>query len=454
MTKLKLLFEVVVIMFGISAFSRLLPYTLTLTLPPITSVNFGAAVGGAMDRRERQMYLEKLRQPHMGYRVAEDGAWVWSFSVDPMHDIIDAPTGPAVEICELLGIPFARLRFALPDELVSWDMPTALGRTYGMSRSGWESAATDLKEKLPSFFGSFRRSRSSRSSQMDPTAVEEAARAHQDMLTMEEFVGTAVVLAFLQVAALMPVAQLEERDSAAARHFDGVTTAFGRDFSTTRVDFITLLSPGILNMEKKWMPRARLWRLILSQSTKGYWYAPVQAAVLPICAHAFAFRDASTTTALVLEARTSEEVDVLPKTLFMKVVDVFRGLMESNADAEAAGDDAGTADGRHEQDDSDELYEMRESSSSAVEEATRIRRNSQPRLPATDCPLTCSVAAISGAMPPALNKLLKAGQLFSAVKVRRVWTTMCCISVLERLNVCWVWGDGDLYAPVERCVRG
>ena len=175
-------------------------------------------------------------------------------------------------------------------------MSVALGRTFGLSKSGWENTAADLKEKLPSLFGSFRRSRTRRLSQLDPAVVEEMEKARHAMLTMEEFVGTAVralahrrclllhsharplfgcpqiVLAFLQVAALMPVAQLAERGSAAARHFDGVRTAFGRDFNTTRVDFVTLLSPGILNMATKWLPRARLWRLILSQSTTGYWY--------------------------------------------------------------------------------------------------------------------------------------------------------------------------------------
>ena len=109
-------------------------------------MNVGAAVGGIMDRRERRLYLERLRQPHMGYRVAKNGAWLWSFSVDPMRDVIDAPKGPAVEICELLGIPFARLRFALPDEMLSWDMPVALGRMHGMSRSGLENTAADLKD--------------------------------------------------------------------------------------------------------------------------------------------------------------------------------------------------------------------------------------------------------------------------------------------------------------------
>ena len=114
-----------------------------------------------------------------------------------------------------------------------------------------------------------------------------------------------VVLAFLQVAALMPVAELAERASAARQHFEGVRTAFGRDFNTTRVEcvpsprrraaacsrlltrrpfrsachsFVTLLSPGILNMSKKWLPRARLWKLILSQSTTGYWCVPCAQA--------------------------------------------------------------------------------------------------------------------------------------------------------------------------------
>jgi hypothetical protein len=304
-------------------------------------VNVGAAVGGIMDRRERRSYLERLRQPHMGYRVAEGGAWLWSFSVEPMRDIIDAPVGPAVEICELLGIPFARLRYALPDEMLSWDMPVALGRTYGMSRSGWETTAADLKEKLPSFFGSLRRSRSARLSQMDPAVAAAAERARQAMITMEEFVGTAVVLAFLQVAALMPVAELAERGSAARQHFEGVRTAFGRDFNTTRTDFVTLLSPGILNMAKKWLPRARLWRLILCQTTTGYW-------------------DASSTTALVLQSRTAEEVDELPKTLLKRISDVVRSLTETVADSEAAGDGDEGLDGRHEQDDLDELFEFHE----------------------------------------------------------------------------------------------
>jgi len=194
---------------------------------------------------------------------------------------------------------------------------------------------------------------------------------------------------------------------------------------------VTLLSPGILNMAKKWLPRARLWKLILSQSTTGYW-------------------DASSTTALVLEARGAQEVDALPKTFLKRFFDVLRSMTETVADAEAAGDSEGAVDGRHEQDDLDDLFEFREEGvDEADDETPRVRRRPKRR-PPTDCPVTCSPDAIVASIPRALTNL--ATDVPTAVMVRRVWTTMCCIAVLERLIVSWVWGDGDLYPPDERCV--
>jgi hypothetical protein len=34
----------------------------------------------------------------------------------------------------------------------------------------------------------------------------------------------------------------------------------------------------------------------------------------------------------------------------------------------------------------------------------------------------------------------------------RVWCTLCCIAVLERMDVCWIAGDGDLYEPQEKTI--
>ena len=168
----------------------------------------------------------------------------------------------------------------------------------------------------------------------------------------------------------------------------------------------------------------------------------------PYFANSFACRDASSTTALVLEARAAEEVTALPKTLLMRAVELLKSLTESMAEADAAGDGDDGPDGRHEQDDLDELFELREGEEED-DETPRVRRPHKRKL-LTDCPINNSTEAITLAIPRTLAKL--AVDAPSAVTLRRVWTTMCCIAVLERLIVCWVWGDGDLYAPEERCV--
>ena len=168
----------------------------------------------------------------------------------------------------------------------------------------------------------------------------------------------------------------------------------------------------------------------------------------PVCANASACtRDSSSTTALVLEARAAAEVTALPKTLLMRVVELLKSLTESMAEADAAGDGDDGPDGRHEQDDLDELFELREGEEED-DETPRVQRHHKHK-PLTDCPISNSAEAIALAMPRALAKL--AVDASSTVTLRRVWTTMCCIAVLERLVVCWVWGDGDLYAPEERC---
>ena len=213
---------------------------------------------------------------------------------------------------------------------------------------------------------------------------------------------------------------------------------------------MTLLSPGILNTVKKWLPRARLWKLLLSQNVAGFWRVPC-APLCHFCAHAFACRDVSSTTALVLEARAPHEVDAIPKSLLKRLLDMVRSMAETVADAEAAGDEESAVDGRREQDDLDDFFEFHEEGEENADDDEKPHaRKRAKRRPATDCPVTCSADAIVLAIPRSLTKL--ATDVPTAVKLRRVWTTACCIAVLERLVVCWVWGDGDIYAPEERCV--
>jgi hypothetical protein len=234
-TKLKMLLQIVAILFGL--------------------MNIGAAFGFALDRRERRRFLQRMQSPEVGFRVGTNGAMLWRFSLEPLQGELDAPTGPAVELTALLGIPIVRLRAALPDELLAWDLATALGRRHVCSAEGFNNNLTALTELLPPLLGTPRRSsdaaRRRSTSATAPPVRSSSARTQRLSTsqgeTMEDFVGTAIVLAFIQVAQLTTVRDLAANVSAAAAHFSGVTTPAGRDFGSTQTDFVTLLSPGALS---------------------------------------------------------------------------------------------------------------------------------------------------------------------------------------------------------------
>ena len=84
------------------------------------AVNLGALVGFLMDARERRAFVAHLQTETVGFRRTgkDESCWLWRFSLDPLKGdgAIDAPKGTAVALTALLGIPFARLRTALPDE--------------------------------------------------------------------------------------------------------------------------------------------------------------------------------------------------------------------------------------------------------------------------------------------------------------------------------------------------
>ena len=100
----------------------------------------GAALGFGLDAHERRNVLAKLQTPELGFRVTLEGAWLWRFTVEPLRDDQDAPTGTAVALAELLGVPYSRLRAALPDELVGFGMCDVMGRRHVLSKTALEAA--------------------------------------------------------------------------------------------------------------------------------------------------------------------------------------------------------------------------------------------------------------------------------------------------------------------------
>ena len=346
-----------------------------------------------------------------------------------------SPGGSAVAISAVLGVPFARLRAALPDELARAPLGSALGRRQALSLAGL-AAARGLQDELVGTIGG--RTARLDKKRMRTLSVQDApqpATPPSDKAddaaaaTMERFIGTALVLAFLQLAALLPVVELARRKGAAARRFSGVTTPFGWDFAKTQADFVTLLTPGVLTGRHRWLQRARLWRLILSQHPDGCWQP-------------------STTAAFALEARHSAELAELPPTLLGRVTDCVRGATEEDGDGDG-GDGGDVLDAALNEAMLAGAEQTPRAPAAADEAAAATATAEELAASATDCPLTFQVSALMGALPARLAKLRAAD---ATMDVARVWTTLCCVEALSRMNASWVWGDGDIYEEHERTI--
>ena len=428
LTKLRTLFEIVIVLFG--------------------GMNIGAGVAWMVDARERRAFVTELQKESVGFCPTKDGTWLWRFSMRPLTRALDAPSGTACELCGLLGIPLPRIRAALPDDLLTWGMNAALGRRATLSRAALEETRHLNKQLLPSFFGALRRSK--KRHLVDAEDNDEGAENPEDTPPdadeerMEQFVGTAIVLAFAQVGQLMTMTELARRGSAASAHFDGLLTPAGSDFSKFKTDLVTMLSSGILNTATHWLRRARLFKLILSQHADGYW-------------------DATTSTAFALEARPVAELNSrLKRTFFERLSGIVSCVAMEMLDVF---DDGDQFEGRREMEGFEDLGEELQGGDTPHAEDHPIdaskhgvalpRQHSRAQsllaraAVIDDCPVTAVPHSILEAMP---HSLAAVHQVDPDAELARVWSTLCCIAFLEREPVCWLHGDGDLYPEVERTI--
>ena len=160
-----------------------------------------------------------------------------------------------------------------------------------------------------------------------------------------------------------------------------------------------------------------MWKLILSQDADGSWTA-------------------CSSTAFALEARATAEIASVKQTLLQRIKETLSSAAEE-MDAQHGDITEAVLQGLRGEQQVDETGTPRVGVDAGVE------------VNPGDDPLTCSADAIIAAMPARLAAVKAADP---SVDVVRVWTTLCCVSSLQRLNVSWIWGDGDLYADPEQTI--
>ena len=418
---------------------------------------------------------------------------IWRFHLEPPEQNLDALSGSGVVLAARLGLPFARLRASIPDELMATTLANAMGRKRGLSvaaldedvvmqaqmmrrlsvlggtskkilarssstsRSALPHLSSSPQSVLTRVSSSSQLARSS-SSQRFPRdsdagsdsgyydAVREAEQVAQLVAEREQLeclVGTALVLSFFQVTQLVPVVRLAQLISAAKAHFEGVKTPAGWSFEKTQVDFVTLLSPGILNGRTRWLVRARMWKLMMVRVLRfGSHFCTLRLLVmLSQAQNTEGYWDPTSTVAFSLCARAGAETASLDRSLREKLRDFLGSLTEAFEEADNEGDGDIT--------DTLEQFMSEQHDNLHGNDALVAQLAAASEAVANDDPLECNAAAIVASMPP---RLVRVAMQDNSINVARVWTTLCCMCMLQELPFGWIWGDGDLYPETERTI--
>jgi hypothetical protein len=198
----------------------------------------GAGVGLMLDKNEHRRVMARLRSPACGFCLTSDSTTqLWTFALDELPNELSAPAGSAVALCKIFGLPFARLRAALPDcWFTAATMSSALGRRHSFSCAGMDGASSLHAELLQRGAASKASPRaSSPRACFMPVAEADKADAPDDaaLASLQHFVGTALVLAFMQVCQLAPVDEIAAHRARAVVHFADVLTPAGWGFAKT-----------------------------------------------------------------------------------------------------------------------------------------------------------------------------------------------------------------------------
>ena len=390
----------------------------------VLSQNLGALIASIMDLGEKRKTLAALQTPECGFQELPGGVWTWTCEQEPLTEAVQAPRGSAFALSAVMGLPFVRLRAALPEDYFAGAVGAALGRRAGLSVRGLQDAHDENvaamkrlaaefsccappakpQKQIPAFKGTkygdsdpednspnyqamlprpkgvvgpipLPKSRRAPSPDEMPAPPRLGKPAGADARpTPSRLVGTALALAFCANAKTLSVVELARRTAAASAFFNGVIvpgTMHGFDDLLAR--FKVLLAPGNLSSRGDWLEKARLWRLILLQQPDGSWRMTDSLA--------FAF-----------EAHPGKRPKHVPKR--SKLLDLI-GLFTGDAGLDAIIDEA-LSDG--DDDDSDD--------SSGSEDGAGFKKS-------YDCPLTFSAVAMRKRLP---RELLAVNARYEAAK--------------------------------------
>ena len=245
-------------------------------------MHIGCLAGLGVDIRRKRVVLATLTSPDLGFTALPNGVWTWAVLQDPLTDALGPVTGSAVRLARLVGMPYVRLRCAIPEELLPGELAHVVGRSEGLSMAANAQLSGDIHSLVAAALGSGTgtaclcgpkggtsvSAEEGRAGEAAPLSKSASLVAIPDK-ALARMTSTALVFAFMWVRLLVPREQLIVRQAAASRHFAGVVSG-GNSFDTLVARFMDLLAAG-LHTKARWLEKARVWRLLFLQHSDGFW---------------------------------------------------------------------------------------------------------------------------------------------------------------------------------------
>ena len=444
-----------------------------------------AAAGAMQDARLDATFLRKLCHERAGFRAAPGGAWTWLLQHSDVVAGHGASEGSAVRLTELVGIPFVRLRCAVPEELLPGSTAAALGAADGLSRRMSTNGASVSAARFSALHHDrveLRRlsqagiATTARTTQkLDPEGGQPPAEADPRQL----MVGTALALAAISARRVMGECALAEQVVLSAAYFRTLPGAdpSGTLFPRLLARFKVLLSSPCLRCKSGWLTHARLWRCVLladEAGDGGFHPTPGLAHALLATTEKLRARTAVQRHASAAMRLLQAFVDLLMflGTFFQSAIAAFSGgftstkFQRSHVHANAAG---GLADNMN----SFSLSTAAVQPSATAAEAAALKAeaaaratgkdggaaddddesldSADPEAMRQDCPLTFSAAAMTASQPAWLADAEKGAGL-PAAQAARVWATALACAAMQTLDVCWA--TAFPYTPGQIAVGG
>ena len=245
-----------------------------------------------------------------------------------------------------------------------------------------------------------------------PTELQDfTATVKQPMARREDcLVSTALLFAHLANARCLPLVEFSQRRADAAEYFRGAEVR-GHTFEDLCAKFMLMLGDdeGSLVQRSKWMPTARLWRLILLQNPDGSF-------------------DLTDSLAFALEAHAGP----LPPAK-SRAEAVASGLLSKLRLLVAPPEDLDDlVDGEEEEDEQLEAEDAAQPAGTAAS--------------LKDDPLTFTADAILRAMPGRLERYVRRDS-----SRRRLWATLLALSWLEESHATWLVDEEEGRTIVDAC---